>query len=164
MTTRERRSDTAAMSISPEKNVRFVRSSFLAPKLCAVNVDIPDPRFMIGRRIIESTLYAVVIAATVAVPKPFMKFWRTRPPAELTVDCIMGGHPNFTPSIIAAFWKSGFANLSSSYFLLLYMTMKMVIAICEIIVAIAAPFTLIPRNTTAIISRITFETDDISTP
>ena len=56
-------------------------------------MEMPEPMLIIGRKMMVSTRYAVVMAATVWVPNPFMKFCKIRFPKALTQDWTMGGSP-----------------------------------------------------------------------
>lgn len=56
-------------------------------------VEMPEPMLIMGRKIMVSTRYAVVMAATVWVPNPFIKFCKIRFPKALTQDWTMGGNP-----------------------------------------------------------------------
>ena len=117
---------------------------------------------MIGSNMIVSTRYAVVMAATVWVPKPFMKFCRSRLPNALTLDWIMGGIPNRNPCSRAFPYRSlpPGQNRSRGCLATAYRIRNAVIAACEITVAAAAPLTPQCRQATNRMSRTTFTAEE----
>ena len=90
--------DTRTVRIVPAVSVLRVRASSPAPWLCAVIVEMPEPRFTMGSMTSVSIRYAVVMAVTVSVPKRFIKSCKISPPRELMLDCSIGGRPKRTPS------------------------------------------------------------------